>query len=97
MAVAKLFIYFVFFNTCIPNHIHTITQYIHPSPFTEASPHCTCAQWGKTSLGCRAEIRTLACLTSRPAHYQLSYAAPPAGLDQQAVPDLQTDIRLRER
>ncbi len=55
---------FVFFYTCIPNHIHTIT--IHSSisirrglsPF----PHCTCAQWGKTSLWCRAENRTRACL-----------------------------------
>ncbi len=28
------------------------------SPF----PHCTCAQWGKTSLWCRAENRTWACL-----------------------------------
>ena len=28
------------------------------SPF----PHCTCAQWGKTSLWCRAENRTRACL-----------------------------------
>jgi hypothetical protein len=35
VAVATLFIYFVFFNTCIPNHI----PYIHPYPFTDASLH----------------------------------------------------------
>ncbi len=29
--------FFVFFNTCLPNHIHTIIQYSHPSPFAEAS------------------------------------------------------------
>ena len=39
VAVATLFIYFVFFNTCIPNHIHTMIPYIHPSPFAEASLH----------------------------------------------------------
>ena len=27
--------YFVFFNTCNPNHIHTMLPYIHPSPITE--------------------------------------------------------------
>ncbi len=36
VAVATLFI-FVFFNTCIPNHIHTMILYIRPSPFAEAS------------------------------------------------------------
>ncbi len=41
MAVATLFIYFVFFNTYIPNHIHTmiLIPYFHPSPFAEASLH----------------------------------------------------------
>ncbi len=39
MAVATLFISFVFFNTCMPNHIHTMIQYIHPSPVAEASLH----------------------------------------------------------
>jgi hypothetical protein len=37
MAVATLIIYFVFFYTCIPNHIHTMIQYIHPSSFAKAS------------------------------------------------------------
>jgi hypothetical protein len=39
VAVATLFISFVFFNTCISNHIHTMIQYIHPSPVAEASLH----------------------------------------------------------
>ncbi len=39
VAIATLFIYFVFFNTCIPNHIHRMIPYIHPSPFAEASLH----------------------------------------------------------
>jgi hypothetical protein len=38
-AVATLFIYFVFFKTCIPNHIHTMIKYSHLSPFAEASLH----------------------------------------------------------
>jgi hypothetical protein len=39
MAVATLLIYFVFFNTCIPNHIHTMIKYSHLSPFAETSLH----------------------------------------------------------
>jgi hypothetical protein len=39
VAVATLFIYFVIFNTCIPNRIHTMIPYIHPFPFAEASLH----------------------------------------------------------
>ncbi len=39
MAVATLLIYFVIFITCIPNHIHTMISYTHPSPFAGASLH----------------------------------------------------------
>jgi hypothetical protein len=49
-------------------NIHTFiqSQYSHPSPFAEASLHFLIA-WkfsGETSLWCRAEIRTWACLTA---------------------------------
>ncbi len=36
VAVATLFIFFVFFSSCIPNHIHTMIQYSRPSPFAES-------------------------------------------------------------
>ncbi len=54
VAGATLFIYFVFFNTCILNHIHTIQSFIHlhsPRPLSISPfPHCTCSgekpPWG---------------------------------------------------
>ncbi len=59
-------LFFIFYN--IHTYIHTITfiQYIYPSPFAEASLHffIACLLSGGTSLWCRAENRTRACLTA---------------------------------
>jgi hypothetical protein len=73
VAAATLFFILSF---SISTFIITFTQYIHPSPFAEASLHffLACCLEGKTSLGCRAEIRTRACHT---AQYQLSYTLHP--------------------
>ncbi len=60
-------LFFIFYN--IHTYIHRITflQYIYPSPFAEASLHffIACLLSGGTSLWCRAENRTRACLTAR--------------------------------
>ncbi len=61
---ATLFVYFSYFITYI--HTFTFIQYIYPSPFAEASLHFFIAcllSWG-TSLWCRAENRTRACLAA---------------------------------
>ncbi len=65
---ATLFVlFFIFYN--IHTYIHTITfkQYFYPSPFAEASLHIfiACLLSGGTSLWCRAENRTRACLTAK--------------------------------
>ncbi len=59
-------LFFIFYN--ILTYIHTITfiQDIYPSPFAEASLHffIACLLSGGTSLWCRAENQTRACLTA---------------------------------
>ncbi len=77
-----LFILDFFYNI----HKFIQPQYIHPSPFAEASLHIliACVLSGETSLWGRAENRTRACLTASrraanwamPPHSQLSHAAP---------------------
>ncbi len=74
-----LFIYFVFFNTFIPNHIHTMMPYIHQSPFAEASLHFLIAlvlggDKPPCALWCRAENRTRACLPA--SRRATNWAAP---------------------
>ncbi len=63
---ATLFVYFSYFMTYIHsfNHIHTI--HIYPSPVAKVFLHLFIAGKlsGKTSLWCRAENRTQACLTA---------------------------------
>ncbi len=63
-----LFIFLIFYNTHTYRYNHTITfiHYIYPSPFAEASLHffIACLLSGGTSLWCRAENRTRACLTA---------------------------------
>ncbi len=68
---------FVFFNTCIPNHIHTMIQYSHPSPlFSEGSLHFLIALvLSEENLpGVPRWDLSSGLPYSRPAHYQLSHA-----------------------
>ncbi len=60
-----LFIFCILRYTYI--HLITFIQYIYPSPFAEVYLHIFIAGQlsGKTSLWCRAENRTRACLTAR--------------------------------
>jgi hypothetical protein len=59
-----LFIFCILRYTYI--HLITLIQYIYPSPFAEVYLHIFIAVQlsGKTSLWCRAENRTRACLTA---------------------------------
>lgn len=60
-----LFLFILSFTvTYIHNYIRTIHSSISIRRGLSPFPHCTCAQWGKTSLGCRAEIWTRACRTA---------------------------------
>ncbi len=56
-------LFFIFYH--IHTYIHSY-NHIHPSPFAEASLHffIACLLSGGTSLWCRAENRTRACLTA---------------------------------
>ncbi len=58
--------FYLFYLFQLHTFIITFIQYIHPSPFAEASFHffIACCSEGKTSLGCRAEIRARACQAS---------------------------------
>ncbi len=78
VAVATLFIYFVFFNTCIPNHIHTMIPYIHPSPFAEASLHFLIALVlsGENLPVVPSRESNSGLPSSKATRYQLSHAAP---------------------
>ncbi len=79
-------LFFIFFSlTYIHsfNHSHSIHLSFAIRWGLSPFPHRLYAQWGNTSLWCRAENRTRACLTaSRRAtnwatpHHQLSHAAP---------------------
>ncbi len=60
-------VYFSYFITYTHTFFSiTFTQYIYPSPFAGASLHLliACKLSRKTSLWCRAENRTRACLTA---------------------------------
>jgi hypothetical protein len=63
---ATLFVYFSYFITYIHlfNHIHSIHLSFAIRWGLSPFPHCLYAQWGNTSLWCRAENRTRACLTA---------------------------------
>ena len=78
VAVATLFIYFVIFNTCIPNHIHTMISYIHPSPFAGASLHFLIALVlsGEKPPVVPSRESNSGLPSSKPTRYQLSHAAP---------------------
>jgi hypothetical protein len=77
VAVATLFIYFVIFNACIPNHIHTMIPYIHPSPFAEASLHFLIALVlsGENLPVVPSRELNSGLPYSKPTRYQLSRAA----------------------
>jgi hypothetical protein len=74
------------FILIIFNNIHTFiqSQYIHPSPFAEASPypHRLCAQWGKLPCGAEPRIelghalQQADALPTEPRRPLLSHAAP---------------------
>jgi hypothetical protein len=67
--------FYLFFLLQSHTFIITFVQYTHPSPFTILSPFSSLLSVsGETTLGCRA--RNSGMPYSRPARYQLSYAAP---------------------
>jgi hypothetical protein len=77
IATPTLFIYFVFFITYRPYHIHT-EQYIHPSFWPRLLSIFFIASLlrGKNLLGISDQDLNSGLPYSRPAHYQLNYAAP---------------------
>ncbi len=68
-------IWYIILHTFIPSHSYSTFISGHSPRFLSISSSLV-SSVGKTFLGCRAENRTRTCLTTRPAHYQLSYAAP---------------------
>ncbi len=63
---ATLFVYFSYIHAYIHsfNHIHTVHLSIAIRWGLSPFPHRSSAQWGNTSLRCRGENRTRACLTA---------------------------------
>ncbi len=61
----------------IPSPSHSYNTFIcRLSPRFLSISSSLVSSVGRTTLGCQAENRTRACLTAKPTHYHLRYAAP---------------------